>query len=249
MQKKIQLKVTGLSRFLRYMLGHRPDEFGLVPDKEGWVRFKEILWALHEEPGWRYAREIHLREVFVGKDRSLFEWEGERVRAVERRWRLDPGRAAPEVPKTLFIGVRRRAHFHVMEKGLSSTGFLALSPRRSMAARVAGRRDPKPVILEITTALAREEGVVFHSFGDLFLTSFIPPSCIAGPPLSEEDRTAREERNLAAAGKEKRPPAVDYTPGTFVLDPGRDPDRSRQKGKKQRGWKEKARKVRRGKGG
>jgi putative RNA 2'-phosphotransferase len=248
-QKKTQIKVTDLSRFLLYMLGRRPDEFGLVPDKEGWLSFKEILWALHEEPGWSHVREIHLREVLMGKDRACFEWEGERVKAVERRWRLDTVDPAPEVPKILFVGVRRRAHSFAMEKGLASTGFLVLSPHRAMAMRVAGRRDPKPVILEIATALARNEGVAFHSFGDLFLTSStIPPSCMAGPPLSEEDRLAREERKLARVKKEKPSPVVDFTPGSFVLDPGRDPDRSRQKGRKQIGWKERARKVRREKG-
>ena len=248
MKKRTRIKVTDLSRFMLYMLGHRPDEFGLVPDKDGWLTFKEILWALHEEPGWEYVREVHLREVLAGEERSLFEWEEERVRTVQRRWRLNPPEPAPEVPKILFIGVRRRAHPHVMEKGLLSTGFLVLSPDRGMALRVAGRRDPKPVILEITTALARNEGVAFHAFGNLFLASRIPPSCIAGPPLSEEDRLAREKPDLGRARKEKPLPVVDFTPGSFVLEPGRDLDRSRQKGRKRMSWKERARKMRREKG-
>jgi putative RNA 2'-phosphotransferase len=248
LQKKTQIRIDGLSRFMLYMLAHRPDEFGLVPDQDGWLSFKEILRALHEEPGWGYVREVHLREVLMGKERSLFEWDGERIRAAERRWRLNPGEPATEVPKILFVGVRRRAHAHAMEKGLLSTGFLALSPDRGMALRVAGRRDPRPVILEIRTALAADEGVAFHAFGNLFLASLIPPSCIAGPPLSEEDRLAREKGNLDRVKKDKPLPVVDFTPGSFVLEPGRDPDRSRQKGRKQKSWKEGARKVRREKG-
>jgi putative RNA 2'-phosphotransferase len=248
-KKKTQFKITDLSRFMLYMLGHRPDEFGLLPDKEGRLTLKEILRVLHEEPGWRYVREIHLREVLLGKDRSLFEWEGERIRAVERRWRLNLSEPGRDVPKILFVGVRRRAHAYVMEKGLSSPqGCLVLSPDRTMALRMAARRDPKPVILEITTALARNEGVAFYPFGDLFLAPLIPSSSIAGPPLSEEDRLAREARKISRAKKEQPPPVVDFTPGSFVLEPGRDPDRSRQKGRKQRGWKESARKARREKG-
>ena len=231
-----------------YMLGHRPDEFGLLPDNEGWLTFKELLWALHEEPGWGYVREIHLREVLTGKDRSLFNWEEARLRAVDRRWRLNLDEPGPEAPKILFIGVRKRAHPHVMEKGLLSAGFLVLSPDRSMAVRMAARRDRKPVLLEIATALAPDEGVAFYRFGDLFLASSIPPACIAGPPLSEEDRLAREERKLGRAKKQKPLPVVAFTPGSFVLEPGRDPDRSRQKGRQQKGWKERARKARREKG-
>ena len=72
MKKKTQIRINDLSRFLLYMLGRRPDEFGLVPEGEGWLSFREILRALHEEPGWGYVREIHLREVLTGKDRALF---------------------------------------------------------------------------------------------------------------------------------------------------------------------------------
>jgi len=38
---------------LTYILAYRPDEFGLVPSEEGFVRYKDLLKALHEEDGWR----------------------------------------------------------------------------------------------------------------------------------------------------------------------------------------------------
>jgi putative RNA 2'-phosphotransferase len=230
-----------------YILGHRPDEFGLVPDREGFVTFKELLWAIHEEPGWGYVREGHFREVLLGKDRALFETQGEeRIRAAERHWRHALDEPASDLPKILFVGVRRRAHPRVMEKGLSSPGFLVLSSGRDIALRMARRRDRKPVILEVLTATAREQGVVFHPFGDLFLADHIPASCLSGPPVTEEMRQALE---LARAKKEKPPAAPDFTPGSFVLDLSRDFARSRRaKGKKRKGWKEEARKIRRGKG-
>jgi len=58
---------------LVYMLGHRPDEFGLVPDSEGFIPYKELLQAIHEEEGWRYVRRSHINEVLFGGgiDRSL----------------------------------------------------------------------------------------------------------------------------------------------------------------------------------
>jgi putative RNA 2'-phosphotransferase len=226
-----------------YMLGRRPDEFGLVPDPRGFVTLKELLWALHEEPGWGYVREGHVREVLLGKDRPLFEWEEARIRSAERQWVLNLDSPAPEVPKLLFVGVRRRAHPHVMEKGLVSPGLLVLSPDRDMALRIARRRDPKPVIIEVLTAPARNQSVVFHAFGDLFLAAHIPPSCIAGPPIAKE---VQETREPARAGKEKPQSAPDFTPGSFVLDLGRDTDRSRRlKGRKPKGWKEDSRKMRR----
>ena len=77
-----QIKVENLSRFLIYILGLRPYEFGLVPDMDGFVMHKELLQALHEEEGWRYVRESHINEVLMGKDRLLFHTEGNRIRVL-----------------------------------------------------------------------------------------------------------------------------------------------------------------------
>ena len=37
-----------LSRFIATMLGRSPDEFGLVPDRQGFVSVKELLKAITE---------------------------------------------------------------------------------------------------------------------------------------------------------------------------------------------------------
>ena len=49
-----------------YMLGYRPDEFGLVPDPEGYIPYKNLLQAIHEEPGWGYVRQGHFNEILMG---------------------------------------------------------------------------------------------------------------------------------------------------------------------------------------
>lgn len=228
-----------------YILGRRPDEFGLLPDGEGFVSFKELLWAIHEEPGWGYVREGHFREVLLGKERSLFETREALIRAVERHWAPPQSdEPAAEAPKILFIGVRSKAHPRAMEKGLFSPGRLVLSPDRETALRIARRRDRKPVILEVMTTPAREQGVSFHRFGDLFLADRIPAACLSGPPVTEEMREAAE---LAGTRKVKPPESAAFTPGSFVLDLSRDPNLPRRaKGRKRKGWKEEARKMRKG---
>ena len=54
-----------LAKFLHYVLGRHPDEFGLVPDADGWVKIKELLNALSEESGWGYVRTSHLNEIML----------------------------------------------------------------------------------------------------------------------------------------------------------------------------------------
>jgi len=235
---------------LVYVLGHRPDEFGLVPDNEGFVPFKELLQAIHEEEGWRYVRRSHINEVLLGRDRSLFESEDEGIRSVERRWELDLYNPAQFLPKILFTVVRRKAHPVVMERGLSAVKdkYLVLTPVREMALRIGLRRDQEPVLLEILAEVAKEKRALFFSFGDLFLSPEIPAKFIAGPPLPKELLERRRER-----GKEKEKPVKGPqtpSPGTFFLDPSRDPDPYRKaKGKKRKGWKEAAKKMRKGQKG
>lgn len=246
MPKKNRIKVENLSRFMAYILGHRPYEFGLVPDEEGYVSYKELLWAIHEEPGWSYVRQGGINEILLGKERDLFQSEGNRIRAVERHWRLDLERPSRPIPKILFMGARRRAHPVVLDKGLRSIEgvYHVLSPERKMAERIGKRRDQKPVILEIMSGTAQKEGIMFYAFGDLFLASEIPARYIAGPPLPKDVIKVREEK-----AREKPEPLSAFQAGTFVLDLNRDMDRSRRgKGRKKKGWKEEAKRQRKRKG-
>jgi putative RNA 2'-phosphotransferase len=231
---------------LVYMLGHRPDEFGLVPDSEGFIPYKELLQAIHEEEGWRYVKRSHINEVLLGKDRSLFESEDEGIRSMERRWELDPHTPA-QVPKILFTAVRRKAHPVVMERGLRAAQdkYLILTPVREMALRIGRRRDQNPVALEILADAAREKRIFFYSFGDLFLSPEIQSRFIAGPPVPKEMLERKKEKDKPTETTAKSLPTP--TPGTFTLDPSRDPDPYRRaKGKKKKGWKENARKMRKG---
>ncbi len=243
-----QIKIDNLSRFLVYMLGHRPYEFGLVPNIDGFVKYKELIQTLHEEPGWTYVRQSHINEVLMGKDRPLFHSEDKRIRILERKWDLDLDTPAIDLPGILFIAVRRRAHPVVMEKGLISKEDipLVLSSDKGMAERMGKRRDQQPVVLEIMARSAEEQGITFYSFGSLFICHKIPARLIAGPPVPKD---ILEKRKEASVKKEKSiQEQTDFAPGTFQLESSRDPDRQRRtKGKKRKGWKEEARKIRRGK--
>jgi len=241
--KRNQIKTHNLARLMIYILGHKPDEFGLVPDNEGFVTYKEFLWAVHEEPGWGYVRKGHINEVLLGKDRGLFQPEEDRIRALDRRWHLDLENPTQSPPKILFVAVRRRAHPVVMEKGLTAAAerSLVFSPDPEMAMRIGQRRDQKPVLLEIMAASAQDAGISFYPFGNLYLTDHVPARFINGPPVTKEDVKIPERKG--EKGLERR---ADFEAGTFVLDLDRDPDRSRRaKGRKRKGWKEEARKTRR----
>ena len=229
-----------------YMLGYRPDEFGLVPDPEGYLLFKELLQAIHEESGWGYVRQGHFNEILMGNDRALFQWDDRRIKILKREWQMDLENPFEGLPKILFVAVRRRAHPHVLEKGLRSGAdkYLTLSPEKEMAIRIGSRHDQSPVLLEVTAFQAENKGVPFYAFGQLFLTKEVPADYITGPPVSRDVLSDREGRVKKI---EEKPP--DFTAGSFILDLDRGPGpRSHIGGKKRKGWKENTRKLRKKRG-
>ncbi len=198
---------------------------------------------MHEEAGWGYVRQGHINEVLLGADRSLFQLEERRIRAVDRRWHLALDRPLQTIPRILFTAVRRRAHIHVMQNGLRSVEakHIVLSHEKEMAIRLGKRRDQRPIVLEVMAAAAADAGLSFYGFGDLYLAAEIPPKYIAGPPPSKE-----QLKTLEVDAKKSERPLEQPLAGGFVLSPERDPDVSRRtKGRKERGWKEVSRRQRR----
>jgi putative RNA 2'-phosphotransferase len=244
MTRKIQQKRDSLGRMMVYVLGRRPDEFGLVPDKEGFVSFKHLLMAFHEEPEWRYVRQTHFREVLMGKDQSHFEWDDKRIRVPDRQWPLHYDADSKPLPKILFLAIRRKAHGHALEKGLRSAPgrYLVLAGDTKMALKMGYRQDRSPVLLEVQVAAAQKEGVMFRHFGLLFLAEELPPTCLSGPPLPKE----KEIKPGGGKKKKEQDVPLPLEPGTFFLDADRDPALHRRgKGRKGKGWKEEARRMRR----
>ena len=246
MHRKGKIRREVLSRLMVYILGYRPDEFGLVPPPDGYVPFKELIQTIHEEPDLGYVRQSHFNEILMGNDRSLFEWDTKRIRAKKREWTLNLESPIDAPPKILFIAVRRRAHPHIMEKGLMSNPdkFLPLSQEKELAMRIGRRRDQNPVLIEVMALQAKISGIPFYPFGHLLLAEKIPLGYISGPPVSRDEDLVGERGNTR---REEKP--SDFTPGSFLLDlDGHLSRRSQTKGKKLKGWKEEARKIRKKRG-
>ncbi|MFH1092298.1 MAG: RNA 2'-phosphotransferase [Pseudomonadota bacterium] len=238
-------KRLSLSRFLIYLLGHRPDEFGLVPDEQGWVPLKDLLLALSEEPGWSFVRRSHIEELIRDPDGSGFEMTDKEIRAApeDSTLTLDYHEVA-EPPKILYHAARRKAYPVILEQGLTPGGrpFVPLSTTEEMALRIGRRRDADPVLLTIHAQKAHSRGVLFHRPQTLiYLVESLSPEFFTGPPLPKEKPE-----------KKPVPPPGPPTPGSFFLDPERmfEPggrlDKIRKKKKRDvPDWKRAQRKERR----
>ena len=116
---KPQQSTRRLEKFIVYVLGRRPDEFGLVPEAEGWVKLKDLLKAINEEDGWRHVRRSHIDEIVLTQPAPEIEISDKRVRARFREHLPVPQRV-DGLPKLLYTCIRRRAYFVVLEKGVTA---------------------------------------------------------------------------------------------------------------------------------
>lgn len=218
-----------LAKLVTYILGRRPDEFGLVTDTEGFVKIKELLKAITEEEGWKFVRRSHLDEVRYSLPDPPFEISGKRIRA-KRRDQLARPRPVSKLPKLLFTSVRKRAYRSVLDKGIFPTGYyqVVLSPDPDLAERMGKRTDQDPVMLSVHVQKSIESGVRFFQTGEsLFIAESIPAGCFTGPPLPKEKT---EPKKPDIADETKKPKLA----GSYAVNlgdvigsqaPGRKPHR------------------------
>lgn len=206
-----------LAKSLEYILGRRPDEFGLVPDRKGYVKIKEFLKALSETDGLKKVRIGSLKEIQLSLSPSPFEMDDKLIRAKERHF--EAYSYAESVPNLLYTQVREKAYPSVAAKGLYSSGdgHIILCKDKEMAERIGRRKDKKAVILEVSTGLAKDEGAFFYTAGPLlYLTKYLSKDCIFGPALPKEKQEKRKKKkeikDIVIPDPFEEIPAEDYIP-------------------------------------
>ena len=234
-----------LARLLQYILGHRPNEFGLLPDADGYVTLKDLLKVLHEEK-WHHIRPNHLEALLYNLPAAGIEIGGRLIRARERG-RLPTISTSGRLPKQLYNCIRRKAYTATVDNGLAPQGRLGnvlLFSDMELARRVGRRRDNDPVVVTVQTTVAHRLGIQFQRFGEtLYLAPRIPADACRLPAVPKAKPSARTPRDAMP----DNPPSA----GSFVLDgqglrPSTPPPkRSRRKSKPLRRERQRLRRMKR----
>jgi len=224
-----------LANLLIYILERKPDEFGLVPDDDGYVKIKTLIRAVNEEEGFKYVRPFHIDDILASLPDTQIEIRDALIRA-KNIDNLPKKAAAVNPPKLLYTCVRKKAHVFVLENGIHPVGNekVVLSATREMAVRIGKRFDQSPVLLTVHLQKAHDAGVIFYSSGELYCSSHIPPACFTGPPPPKQ----KEEPKPANKQIELTPKTM---PGSYILNIGQDEEKKRrtelQRKRKEVGWK------------
>lgn len=235
------------AKFLTYVLGVRPDEFGLVPDQDGYVKIKEFLKAVHEEEGWRSFRQGNINEMLVSLPNPPIQVNENFIRVKDRQ-RLPQRTALQAHPKLLFTCIRPKALRVIYEKGVGPMGrnHVILSSDKGMAQRIGKRVHASPATLTVNVESAVKKGTLFLQAGEnLFLARYLPPDCFTGPPLPKEPQVTK-------AKEPERIKERDRTPGSFFPDINeqmapKEPKKLTRKQRREKdiGWKKSRKQKRR----
>lgn len=232
-----------LAKFISYILGRKPDEFGLVPDPDGFVKIKDLLKAIAEEEDWKYIRRSHIDEIEVTLPSPVFEIRGNFIRATTREHLLPPS-PAENLPKLLYTYVRNRAYPSVRDKGIHPMGgpYVVLSSSQTLAERMGKRIDQAPVKLTVQVEKTLRRGNRFLKAGEmLYLTEAIPPDCFTGPALPKE-----KPQTSKPLPTEKTPDRI--MAGSFFMDLKNQEYHNRKSGQRKKrkafNWKKERREQR-----
>jgi putative RNA 2'-phosphotransferase len=171
--------LTALSRTISHALRHRPGQYGLTLDPDGWVELEDLLAALRARGRqWADVDRGTLEEMMRDASKQRFEIAGTRIRA--RYGHSTGGQIVGELeepPQILYHGTPPEAAVKIRVEGLRPMRrqSVHLSADIETAQIVGGRRSDHPVILKVAARDAWKDGARFWRGNDTtWLSDAIP---------------------------------------------------------------------------
>lgn len=164
-----------VSRFLSFILRHRPRDYPLEFDRQGYIPWDDLIAIVQDRFPEITAEEV--RSIVEGSEKKRFELREGRVRATYgHSFPVDLGLESVEPPSPLYHGTPRDLALIILREGLEPRGrqYVHLSASIEEALAVGKRRDPSPTILVVDSRAAHASGILFYSSGPLFLTKEVP---------------------------------------------------------------------------
>lgn len=171
-----------LSKFLSYVLRHKPDSIGLALDQQGWTSIDELV-AKGNAAGTRFAH-ADLLDVVATSDKKRFSLsdDGKRIRAAQgHSVTVDLGLSPQAPPDVLYHGTATRFVDAILSEGLKPQARqqVHLSADEATARRV-GQRHGKPAIFRVKAGRMQENGFKFFiADNGVWLTDHVPAEFLA----------------------------------------------------------------------
>lgn len=173
-----------LSKTIAHALRHKPEDYGLTLDAEGWVAVDDLLAALRRRFGaQRPVSLADIERIMAESAKQRFEMRAGKIRAFYGHSTADRiEREAATPPAVLYHGTTPQAAQAILHEGLKSMNrqYVHLSTDEKTARLVGLRRSSRPVILRIDALEASRQGVKFYLGNeDIWMADAIPPAFIS----------------------------------------------------------------------
>jgi putative RNA 2'-phosphotransferase len=172
-------KLTEMSKFLSYVLRHKPETINITLDKEGWANLQELIEAAFSYEGKTIEKEDILA-IVAENDKKRFELgeNNTKIRAVQGHStaQVDRTMAAKVPPVKLFHGTATRFVDSILKQGLlpQNRHHVHLSADMETAVKV-GQRHGKVVVLEVDAKQMLADGYRFYQAENgVWLTDTVP---------------------------------------------------------------------------
>jgi putative RNA 2'-phosphotransferase len=183
-------RAVDLSKFLSFVLRHKPEVIDLTLDSQGWVAIDELI-TKSSAAGTQFSRE-ELMHIVESSDKKRFSVsvDGQRIRAAQgHSVAVNLGLVPRCPPDVLYHGTATRFVDSILSEGLKPQGRQQVHLSTDVAtARRVGQRHGKPAILKIDAAGMRAKGLLFFlADNGVWLTDHVPAEFLLPLPSRETD--------------------------------------------------------------
>lgn len=166
--------LTKLSKKMSFALRHRPEDYHLVLDSEGWVELNEFAQKLE------IAADI-VQRIAEQDEKQRFTISDGKIRAAQGHTTyVNIKFASPAPPAILWHGTTSEALTEIMKTGLlpMKRQHVHLSATREQAVIVGSRHKGQLVILQVNTETLKKHAELKMAENGVWLADHVPTECL-----------------------------------------------------------------------
>lgn len=180
----IKINNIKLSKYLSYILRHKPEDIGLTLDSSGWASTKELISKINSNGKYKITMSI-LEEIVRTDDKQRYAFNDDKSRI-----RANQGHSfvtkiqytATTPPEFLYHGTSTAMLDTICRDGIKpmKRQYVHLSEDLDTAFKV-GKRHGNPVVIIINARALSDNGTNFYlADNGVWLTDYIGPNDLFG---------------------------------------------------------------------
>lgn len=171
-------RLISISKVLSLILRHKPEQFGVVLDAEGYALIEDVLAAVRTRMPDVTEHDLAVVVETIEPDKRRFTLTADAIRANyghSLRERIEHEVQVP--PAILWHGTNEKAAPIILSSGIRpmQRQYVHLTTERDLAARIGARRG-SVCILKVEALRAHAEGVPFYRANDSFWLADLVPA-------------------------------------------------------------------------